>query len=63
MYSSAQLAALHGLLLGLAERFGIPADRILGHREADPSSGKSCPLLDMDRVRARHGALVEVLRR
>jgi N-acetylmuramoyl-L-alanine amidase len=32
--------------------YGIPAERVVGHREAAPMSGKTCPNLDMGRLRA-----------
>lgn len=53
-YSAAQMRALRALLRGLMRRYQIPPERILGHCETESGrrQGKTCPILDMDALRA-----------
>ena len=49
-----QIAAAVGLVREIQRRYGIPAERVIGHREV-PGVGPEkahCPLLDMDAFRA-----------
>lgn len=50
----AQLAAAVRLVLEVMRRYGIPPERVIGHREVEgcPPEKRHCPLLDMDAFRA-----------
>jgi len=49
-----QLAAAARLVREVMQRYGISAERVIGHREVPgcPPEKLHCPLLDMDRFRA-----------
>lgn len=51
--SLAQMNTLVLLCAQLMERYSIPADRVIGHRETDSgrSAGKTDPRIDMDKLR------------
>lgn len=51
-YTAKQMATLRDLVRLSMDDYRIPAERVLGHREADPASKKLCPLMDMDAFRA-----------
>lgn len=53
-YTDAQMDALHALVEARCRAYGIPADRVIGHCEtaSGAAQGKTCPLLDMDALRA-----------
>ena len=42
-FSAAQIEGTVNLVRGLMRQFSINADHVIGHYEADPSSGKTCP--------------------
>lgn len=50
--SSQQRRSMVRLLRELVGRYGIERARLLGHKEADPNSGKACPVISMDDLRA-----------
>lgn len=52
-FSTEQMAALYGLILGLLYRYSIPVKNVIGHYEADPKSGKTCPDINMSEVRSQ----------
>lgn len=49
-----QMAAAVGLVREVMRRYGIPPERVLGHREVPgcPDAKRHCPLLDMTQFRA-----------
>lgn len=44
-----QYRSLLRVLRDLCDRYKVPADKVLGHRELNP--GKTCPNIDCDRLR------------
>jgi len=52
-FSEDQLNALTSLIRGLMAQYDIPADKVLGHGEADPDSNKTCPNMDMNKLRSK----------
>lgn len=53
--TSEQRTALVKLVRELMHRYGVQIHRVFGHREADPSCGKSCPVIDMVQFRVEIG--------
>jgi N-acetylmuramoyl-L-alanine amidase len=53
--SDAQRAALVRIVRELRGRYSVPVHRVFGHREADPTCGKTCPNLDMIAFRTEVG--------
>lgn len=53
--TSEQRTALVKLVRELMLRYGVAIHRVFGHREADPSCGKSCPVIDMVQFRVEIG--------
>ena len=49
-----QMAAAVGLVREIQRRYGIPAERVIGHREVPGTKAEKqhCPLLDMEKFRA-----------
>ena len=54
-FSRRQRGALYALAASLLHRHGLGPSALIGHCELDPR--KTCPNLDMDRVRAKVGLL------
>lgn len=50
-----QRAALVKLTRELMQRYGVPVHRVFGHREGDPGAHKTCPNLDMVKLREECG--------
>lgn len=53
--SSEQWASLVRLTRELMQRYGVSIHRVFGHREADTSCGKKCPVIDMVKFREECG--------
>jgi N-acetylmuramoyl-L-alanine amidase len=53
--SDEQYAALVKLVCELRRRYSVPIHRVYGHNEADPQSGKTCPNLNMIKLREACG--------
>lgn len=58
-FTSEQLARSVMLTRDLCLAHNIPVKNVLGHREADPSSPKLCPTLDMEAFRACVATAIE----
>lgn len=52
-YTPEQIASLIGLTVSLLFKYNIPVENVLGHYEADPDSGKTCPDLHMPTLRKK----------
>jgi N-acetylmuramoyl-L-alanine amidase len=50
-FTDTQINSAVSLVLGLMAQFDIPVDNVIGHYEADPESGKTCPNYPMDDFR------------
>lgn len=50
-----QRATLVKLVRELMHRYGVAIHRVFGHSEADPSSKKTCPVIDMVQFRVEIG--------
>jgi len=63
-FSPAQYAAMYALLLSICWRYELPPARVLGHHETrfemakPPQDRKTCPNINMVRVRQRLGLLL-----
>jgi N-acetylmuramoyl-L-alanine amidase len=53
--STEQRAALVKITRELMLRYSVPVHRVFGHRESDPTCGKTCPNLDMVKLREECG--------
>jgi hypothetical protein len=51
-FTSRQMTSLYQLLYDLTRHYQIPADQILGHCETAQAGGKTCPNLNMAKVRS-----------
>lgn len=61
-YTKAQLESLYSICLRLMTHYNIPVDNVLGHYETPngKSQGKSCPDLDMVKIREMLAFLLRV---
>lgn len=50
-FTQEQKASLLCIVSSLMYKYGVPIEKVIGHYEADPNSGKTCPDIDMETFR------------
>lgn len=50
--TAVQMTALIQMVHALMVKYNVPVEKVQGHREVAPESGKLCPVIDMNKFRA-----------